>query len=81
MHSSGMYTARLLTVSQPALRRGCVCLGGGVYPGGVFARGEGVSAKGGGCLPRGGVCQEMSTQGGWIPACTEADPPWTDRHL
>ena len=47
MHSSGMRTARLLTVSQHALRRG-VCLwslGGGLW-----------SWGGGGCLPRRGVC-------------------------
>ena len=36
MHSSGMHTARLLTVSQHALDRGCVYpsmhWAGGVYP-------------------------------------------------
>ena len=41
MHSSGMRTARLLTVSQHALRRGCL-------PEGVSA--QGVSAWGG-CIP------------------------------
>ena len=43
MHSSGMRTARLLTVSQHAPPRGvsaCVCVWGGVLcPGGVFLGG------------------------------------------
>ena len=40
-----------------------------LLPGGMSARGGGVSAPGG-CL----------LLGGGIPACTEADPPpWTDR--
>ena len=43
MHSSGMHTARLLTVPQHALHRGGGCLAGaGAY--------SGVSARGG-CLP------------------------------
>ena len=46
MHSSGMHTARLLTVSQHALHRGVSALG-------VSAQGAVCS---GGCLPRGGVC-------------------------
>ena len=57
MHSSGMRTARFLTVSQHALCRGNVsqhALGRG-----VSAQGEGVLAQGGclpwGCLPMGGV--------------------------
>ena len=46
MHSSGMRTARLLTVSQHALhRRGCL-------PRGYLSRG--VSTQGGWCLPGGG---------------------------
>ena len=45
MHSSGMRTAHLLTVSQHAMRRGGVCPGGGVYTGEVSARG--VSTQGG----------------------------------
>ena len=54
MHSSRMRTARLLTVSQHALRRGCLpgggCLPRGcVCPGGVYLEG---------CLPR-----EVSVRG------------------
>ena len=78
-----MHTARLLTVPQHALCRGClpggyVCLPGGVCLPGVCLPSR-VSAQGGsawgdvclgGCLPR-----------GCIPACNGADPPWTDRHL
>ena len=78
IHSSGMRTARLLTVSQHALYRG-VCIPvytgqGGVCPGestwgdrpegGVSALGE--SALGGVCLrgvcPRGGVSQHTIGQ-------------------
>ena len=72
MHSSGMRTARLLTVSQHALRsggvsqhalgRGCVsqhALGRGVSTQG----GARVSAQGGG----GGVCLGVSTQGSVCP--------------
>ena len=64
MHSSGMRTARLLTVSKHALHGGlpgdvCAwgCLPGGVCPWGVC---WGVSASG---------------LGGCIPACNGADPP------
>ena len=44
MHSSGMCTARLLTISQHALCGGCLPRGravckGGVCPGGVSAKG------------------------------------------
>ena len=61
MHSSGMRTARLLTVSQHTL---CVCVCGG---------GVSQHALGRGCLPRGvsalgGVCPRgMSAQGGICP--------------
>ena len=44
MHSSGMRTACLLTISQHALHRGVSAWGGGVYLGGVC---QGVSAQGG----------------------------------
>ena len=44
LHSSGMHTAHLLTVSQHALRRGCTCTGGGV---------KGVPAQGGCTCPGG----------------------------
>ena len=55
MHSSGMHTAHLLTVSQHALHRG------GVFPGGSAQE---VSAQGdvwpGGCLPLvGGIYPSM----------------------
>ena len=60
MHSSGMHTAHLLTVSQHALHRGNVCPGG--LPGGlhrgVFAQGVsawGVCWGGGGCVCPGGL--------------------------
>ena len=74
MHSSGMLTARLLTVSQHALGRGR----GYMYPSMHWA-GVGVSVsqhvlgRGGGCLPGGGgvwpggVCWEVSVQGGCLP--------------
>ena len=64
MHSSGMRTARLLTVSQHALRKGGVsqhALGRGVCipactgPGGVC-----IST----CTGQGGVCWGVSAQGG-----------------
>ena len=84
MHSSGMPTARVFTVSQHALHRG-----------GLSARG--VSAQGG-CLPiygggsgQGGLARGMSGQGdvcpwgcltrGGVPACNGPDPPIGDRHL
>ena len=60
-----MHTARLLTVS-PSVH----CAGGGrvsAPEGGAWSRG--------GLLP-GGV--SASIWGGGIPACTEADPPWTE---
>ena len=83
MHSSGMRTTRLLTVSQHALRRGVSAWGvssqWGVCPRGGLARGVCLWSWGslaqGECLPlvRGGMC---------IPACDGADIPlWTDRHL
>ena len=57
MHSSGMRTARSLTVFQHALPGGCLPTGvsarGGVCPGGCLP--GGVSAQGVG-LPREGVC-------------------------
>ena len=62
MHSSGMRTTSLLTVSQHALwLRGCTCPRGMYLPGGYLPRGatclEGVPAPGvylpGGYLPRG----------------------------
>ena len=68
MHSSGMGTVRLLTVSQHALR------GEGVCPVGVSAHG--------GCLTMGGVCPGMSAQRGVSQHAIEHTPPmWTDRHL
>ena len=80
MHSSGMRTAHLLTVSQHALA------GRGVY--------RGVSAQGGVCLPKGGVCLPRgclpSGDVCHTPPGPEADTPpgpeadtllWTDRHL
>ena len=52
MHTSGMCTACLLTISQHALLGGCTCLG--VYlPGGRGTCLEGVPALGG-CVPAGG---------------------------
>ena len=84
MHSSGMRTARLLTVSPSVhCTVGCVSaqwcvssqggLPGGVCPGGCVCPGL-VSAQGGvwpgGCVCKGGV----SAQGG-IPACNGADTP------
>ena len=80
MHSSGMHTVRLLTVSQHALCRGAVCipactggisqhaLGRGMYPSMHWA----------GCLPGvGGVCP-----GGVSPGSETDTPPvnrMTDR--
>ena len=71
MHSSGMRTARLLTVSQHALwpegvpAQG-VPAGGGYLPGGYLPEREGVYLPGG--VPaRGSTCP--------------GTPPWTDRHL
>ena len=94
MHSSGMRTARLLTVSQHALgRRCCTCPGGVSARGGVPARRctcrgvylpGGVPAGGHTCqgvyLPRGVSAQEG---GVCIPACNGADTPllWIDRQL
>ena len=69
MHSSGMRTASLLTISQHAMDRGgCVsqhALGRGVYPNMHWA---------GGVCP-GGVAD--------TPPGPEADTPplWTDRHM
>ena len=61
MHSSGMRTACLLTVSQHALHRGGGVCPGGCLPGGVYLGGLpwGVSAQRG-CLPRG---EEVSAGG------------------
>ena len=53
MHSSGMRTARLLTISQYALHGGVSAQGWGVCPGGCLPRGvstQGVSAHGRVCL-------------------------------
>ena len=80
MHSSGMHTARLLTISQHALHRGSVhpsihwpegCLpGGGVCQGGRgVCPGDGVSAQG-------GVCWGVSAQEcvcGRHPLCEQND--------
>ena len=76
MHSSGMRTACLLTVSQHALHRGGVCPRG-CLPGGVYLGGLpwGVSAQRG-CLPRGGVCPGVrGCLPGGIPACNGPDRP------
>ena len=74
MHSSGMRTACLLTVSQHALHRGGVSAQGDVCQG---VSTWGVSAQRG-CLPRG-----EGVSAGGIPACNGLDRPplWTDRHL
>ena len=75
-----MCTARLLTVSQHALRRGSLP-GEGVCPGEVSARG-GACPRG--CVYPEDVCLGVSAQGGvcpggCIPACNGADTPlWTD---
>ena len=72
MHSSGMHTARLLTVSQHALGRG-------VYPSIHWVGGVSQHALG-----RRGVCPGwVSAHGGICPEGCVADtpPPWTDRHL
>ena len=77
MHSSRMRTARLLTVSKHALRKGgclpreeCVCSGGVCLPREVSAQGSvcplavsarGMSAQGRVCS--GGVCSGGSAQG------------------
>ena len=76
MHSSGMRTTRLLTVSQHALGRGVSAWG--YLPRGVSAQGAGLAR---GCLPLvlgesgpGGV--SASGPGGMcIPACNGADTP------
>ena len=86
MHSSGMRTARLLTVSQYALHRGCesqhalgrgLCIPactwqGGVCPGGVC---WGVSSQGvfpWGCLP-GGCGRHPRDQRQTPPSCEQND--------
>ena len=78
MHSSGMCTARLLTVSQHALRKGLSAQGsvcqGGVCSGGVSAP-EGCLPRGcltrgclpRGCLPMGSLLSGVSAQGGVCP--------------
>ena len=60
MHSSGMHTAHLLTVSQHALHRGNVCPGG--LPGDLHR----------GCLPRG--CLPGVSAGGWV--CLPRGSAW-----
>ena len=89
VHSTGMCTACLLTVSQHALCRGCVsqhALGRGVCQrctcqGGVPAQG-GFTCPGGVCpggevyLPSGVYMSGGCTcPGGCIPACNGADTP------
>ena len=71
MYSSGMRTARLLTVSQHALRRGvCIlsCTGQGGVSQHALDRGcvcpEGVSARG--FSPHGGVCLGGCLAGGFV---------------
>ena len=55
MHTSGMRTARLLTVSQPALAAGVGCACQGVYlPRGCTCLGV--------YLPRGCTCQGVPAQ-------------------
>ena len=82
MHSSGIRTTRLLTVSQHALGqclpKGGICLGvWGVCPGGLpvgwWVSAQGV-CPGGGCV--GDVFQHAVGQTSFTPP-----PPWTDRHL
>ena len=72
MHSTGMRTARLLTISQHALGREGVSAGGGVLS---TRRGVGDVCQG--VLPR-GVCQ-----GGVYPSMQWGRHPSlrTDRHL
>ena len=80
MHSSGMRTIRLLTVTQNG--GGGFCQGGvcpvGCLPlvlGGVSA--QGVSASGpGGCVCPGCVCLWS-----WGVSMRQTPPLWTDRHL
>ena len=67
MHSSRMRTSRSLTACRSLLPGGGVCSWGGLLLGGLLL---GRSAPGGGA-----VC---SWGGGVIPACTEADPLWTE---
>ena len=79
LHSSRLGTARLLTVSQHALRKGVSARGclPGVSAQGVSA--QGVSDQGGlprGCLPM-GVCPggRGCLPRGCIPACNGTDTP------
>ena len=65
MHSRGMRTARLLTVSEHALRRGDLLL----------VRGGVCLWFGGGCLPRGGCLPLVPGRLGCIPACNGTDTP------
>ena len=66
MHSSGMCTAHLLTISQHALCRGVSASG----PGGVVCHGGGA-----GCLP-------LVLRGVYPIMQWDRHPPlWTDRHL
>ena len=93
MHSSGMRTACLLTVSQQGTVE-VYLSGGGVYlPKGVPAGGGGVPAsemylprvctcQGGTCL--GGVPTQVGYLPSGVPAggtCPGKPPLWTDRHL
>ena len=85
MHSSGMRTARLLTVSQYALCRGRVsqhALGTGCLPRGCLPRGVclgGVCP--GGCLPREGVCLPRGClPGGGVSAQRGCLPEGGGRH-
>ena len=77
MHSSGMRTARLLTVSQHPLRRSvCIpaCIGQGMCIQHALGRGcLSQHARGGGFLPRGVSAQEVSPQGGGV--CPEGVCP------
>ena len=61
MHSSGMHTACLLTVSQHALGRGCVCIQHALGMGGVCVSKHALGR---------GVSQHALGRGVYIPACT-----------
>ena len=78
MHSSGMRTARLLTVSQHALSRGCLPEGVSAW-GGVCQGTGGVLSRGclpgsvcpGGCLPGAGDISQHAM--GQTPPCGQTD--------
>ena len=79
MHSSGMRSAHLLTVSQHALLRR-VCPGGMSTKGGCLPGGDvclGVSAQGG-CLPR-GFCPGRCLPGGGVSQHAMRQTPSVDR--